>query len=287
MGRLLFCLALFFPLVLRSQSRPSASGSDTIVENIVINSNIFRNERTLRILLPRGYYDSSNKEKKYPVLFLNDGFSVFKNWKVKETVYRLVDSGLIKPLIVVGIDNAINNVNTNPDFRTNEYLPYPEETEPSVPNPQGKLYPDFLIEEVIPLINKHYRILPGKDNTGIGGSSYGGYISLYTYFQRPDVFGRLLLESTPFFISKNKIINEAAKFTHWNGKIVIGIGTQETPDTNINLKGMKAENQIVEIIRQHANTVQLKTIITPGASHNAKAWAARLPEDIVFLFGKE
>ena len=41
--------------------------------------------------------------------------------------------------------------------------------------PAGKQFPDFLVREVMPLVNDKYRAaLTGAPNTGIGGSSFGG-----------------------------------------------------------------------------------------------------------------
>jgi predicted alpha/beta superfamily hydrolase len=233
--------------------------------------------------LPPGYNDSSHQQDRYPVLYLNDGFSVFKNWHLKETVYNLIDSHKIAPIIIVGIDNAINNVNVNPDYRTDEYLPYPEESETTVPNPHGFLYPEFLVKEVLPLINQHYRTLTQAENTGVGGSSYGGYIALYSYFQKPNYFGRILLESTPFFISNEKILDDARSFSQWHGKISIGVSSQESPDENTNRRGQNAQQKFIDIIYPLSN-VKYQVSITPGGTHNAKAWCQRLPGDLLFLY---
>jgi enterochelin esterase-like enzyme len=70
----------------------------------------------------------------------------------RETVDELVSSGRIEPIIVVGIDNAGRRL------RPREYLPYPDDTRsPPEPDPQGKLYPLFLLNEVIPFVEARYR----------------------------------------------------------------------------------------------------------------------------------
>jgi pimeloyl-ACP methyl ester carboxylesterase len=47
----------------------------------------------------------------------------------------------------------------------------------------------------MPLIEERYSVLKGPENTGLGGSSLGGLITLYTQLAAPGVFGRLLIES--------------------------------------------------------------------------------------------
>lgn len=45
---------------------------------------------------------------------------------------------------------------------------------------EGKSYPDFLVSEVMPLIQTRYRIKTGSSNMVLGGCSYGGVSALYT-----------------------------------------------------------------------------------------------------------
>ncbi len=69
-------------------------------------------------------------------------------------------------MIVVGIDSTPR--------RANEYLPYPDPNNKELgktetQDVQGKQYGDFVINEVMPLIQKKYRVLTGAHITGIGG----------------------------------------------------------------------------------------------------------------------
>src|ERR1700682_149475 len=122
-----------------AQSNNHTPPADRNFELVELTSKVFGNSRTLRVLLPPGYSDNKNSKRRYPVLYFNDGYAVFTYWKAPETVYRLINAGEIEPVIVVCIDNASHNQN-DADKRTNEYLPYSDQSEPSVPTPQGKLY---------------------------------------------------------------------------------------------------------------------------------------------------
>src|SRR6201987_5254492 len=158
-------------------------------------SRFFRNTRFLRVWLPPGYDDSENSAKRYPVLYLNDGQNLFEpstsftgvEWQVDETAERLIREELIPPMIVVGIDNAGKD-------RLGEYMPSLA-LSPARLRVQGSRYPNFLIKEVMPFISRTYRIASGPENTGLGGSSLGALISLYTVASHPGWFGGLLLES--------------------------------------------------------------------------------------------
>jgi len=57
------------------------------------------------------------------------------------------------------------------------------------------------------------QVLRGSANTGLGGSSLGGLITLYTQLAAPGVFGRLLIESPSLFVANGKILKPVS-YTH-------------------------------------------------------------------------
>src|ERR1017187_7356653 len=167
------------------------------VEIIPFESKILHNTRMLRVLVPANYFSPHNAHRSYPVLYMQDGQNLFDDatsyageWHVDETVEHLVGSFKIPPMFVVGIDNDAGAK------RGSEYLPYPDPHNHDVADQDvhGKEYAKFLLTEVIPFIEKHYRVSRGAANTGLGGSSYGGNISLYTVLEHPGVFGHVLIE---------------------------------------------------------------------------------------------
>jgi predicted alpha/beta superfamily hydrolase len=250
-------------------------------------SRIFRNSRMLRLWLPPRYDAPGNEARHYPVLYLNDGQNLFDRatafagveWQVDETADRLIRQELIPPLIVVGIDNAQSD-------RIKEFLPY-RSFQPPVLRPQGKRYPSFLMDEVMPFVYERYRIARGPENTGLGGSSLGALISLYTVTERPGVFGRLLLESPSLFISNRRILKHSRRWRHWPEKVFLAIGTREAGRED-------KDKQVVEDVRELERSLRrsglddrrLRVKIDEGASHNEGEWAKRLPEALSFLFGK-
>jgi predicted alpha/beta superfamily hydrolase len=128
--------------------------------------------------------------------------------------------GTMPPMIFVGIDNAQKE-------RMKEYLPY-RSFNPAIMRPQGKRFPEFLLNEVMPFIQEHYRIARGPENTGLGGSSLGGLISLFTVLDRPGIFGKLLLESPSLFVSNRRLLKYSRAFRQWPLKSYLAIGTCES-----------------------------------------------------------
>jgi predicted alpha/beta superfamily hydrolase len=247
-----------------------------------VTSRIFGNTRLLRVWLPPDY--DGWGETRYPVLYLNDGQNLFDpatafagvHWQAAETATRLITEQKIRPLIIVGIDNTKN--------RACEYIPY-RSKDPRVLKPQGKCYPDFLQREVMPLIEERYPILKEPENTGLGGSSLGGLIALYTQLAAPGVFGRLLIESPSLFVGKRKILGESRRFRGWPARVYLGVGTRETGQA-------EKDEAIVDDVRELEAVLleagldesRLKARIGEGAGHNESAWAARFPEALEFLY---
>jgi enterochelin esterase-like enzyme len=248
-------------------------------------SRTFRNTRFVRVWLPPGYDDAENAGRHYPVLYLNDGQNLFESssafagveWQADETADRLIHAGTIPPMILVGIDNTGR-------ARIREYMPH-RSLHPMMLRARGHLYPNFLIKEIMPFVARNYRVAAGPENTGLGGSSLGALIALYTADVRPGVFGRLLLESPSLWASNRQAIRESRNVGHWTGRIYLGVGTAETGRKERDQSTVDDVRELAGIFR-HAglDDSRLQVVIEEGASHNEASWARRFPGALEFLF---
>ncbi len=247
---------------------------------------IFRNSRFLRVWLPPGYDDPANVSRRYPVLYLNDGQNLFEastsftgvEWQVDETSERLVREGVIPPMMVVGIDNAGKD-------RLREYLPH-RSLQPMMLRVQGSRYPDFLMKEVMPFVARNYRVAPGPENTGLGGSSLGALIALYTAVVRPNVIGRLLIESPSLWASNRQMIRESRAIEHWPQRIFLGTGTAEAGRPDKDQSMVDDVRELAAILRRAGlDDTRLRLVVEEGGTHHESAWARRFPEALAFLFG--
>ncbi|HEY3929629.1 MAG TPA: alpha/beta hydrolase-fold protein [Candidatus Koribacter sp.] len=257
------------------------------VEIVPFTSKIFGNTRNLRILLPPGYRVMQNRHSRYPVMYMQDGQNLYdvattpfgQEWQVDETIQLLWSEKKIAPMIIVGIDNA-------GEKRAEEYLPYRDEKfSPQVTQPRAADYARFLIEEVMPYVEQHYRVKTGPENTGLGGSSYGGLVSLYTVMQHPGIFGHLLIESMPLQIENGRLIQDAEATKQWPDKIFLGIGTKETNSPAMAAEHVQWTLRLERALRQQGlGPDRLKYVAKQGAQHNEHAWAERFPKAMLFLW---
>lgn len=294
-------LALFAFLILGGIAPPAtalqADLASPNVETLRLKSAIFHNTRTLRVLLPPGYREAANGNRRYPVLYLNDGIMAFRPAAidVEGALHGLIASGAIPPMIAVGIDNGASTPESlHPETdRANEFLPYPDvgfapdhlyAGDP--PSPQGRLYPRFLLEEVMPEVERRYRVARGPSNTGIGGFSYGGVAALHAALTYPEVFGTLLLESTPLWIGPDlALLKDIRAAARWPRAISIGAGTAESDDSVINEEGLREIEVLRSSISAASPDTRLRVMIKEGARHEPSAWRSRLPKALRFLYG--
>ncbi len=257
-----------------------------------LKSEVFNNTRKLRVLVPPGY--NRNRAQKYPVLYLNDGQNLYhvptaqtKNseWGIDETYKDLLAYREIEPLIIVGIDNAGRS------GRANEYLPYFDKyLSPPLPNPNGAKYPKFLAEEVLPFIEKNYRVRKGAEFTGLGGASYGALISLYTAIKMPNIFGKLLLESPSFYVDDAKILQEVNETNSLPNEIYVGVGTNEEakPDCQPGDQSHEAVQDVLKLKKileeKSFDSKNLKVLIDDCATHSEVAYGRRFADAMRFLY---
>jgi enterochelin esterase-like enzyme len=249
-------------------------------------SRVFRNTRYLRIWLPPGYDDASNAGRHYPVLYLNDGQNLFETstafagveWQVDETADRLIREGAVPPMIFVGIDN------TGKD-RIREYMPF-RSMHPRMLRVRGRYYPDFLIKEVMPFVQRNYRIATGPENTGLGGSSLGALIALYTAIARPGLIGRLLLESPSLWASGRQLVKESRSVRIWPERMFLAVGSAEAGSAERSRTVVDDVRELAAVMRRAVlSESRLRLVVKDGAGHNEAAWAERFPEALRFLYG--
>jgi len=258
-------------------------------------SGVFENARYLRVYLPSGYDLPENEDRRYPVLYMNDGQEMFDamperghgSWHADKIVAALVDRGIIAPMIVVGIDNAGVQ-------RAHEYLPYPVlNINPPEPSPAGRRYGEFLVREVLPFINMTYRTMPDPSHTGIGGASFGGLSAAFVIMSNPGVFGRVLIESPSFYADNEHILRDMRYVSEWPERVYLGVGTNEGGKSPCPARDHP--DRMTRDVLDFASTLRaagvdssrVKVVVTSCAMHNEDAWATRLPDALTFLFGSE
>ncbi len=247
--------------------------------------------RLVEIWLPPGYDSTSTR---YPVLYMSDGQNLFDpriastgvDWGVDEAIVRLVQRGVMPPVIVVGVWNSAE--------RGLEYSPWQ-----GAPN-----YARFLIEELIPRVNATFRTLTGPQNTAVIGSSMGGLLSFYLVTHHPETFGACGCMATAFPLSDalvQQYFPGVPKVAHPDTTpyivrdIAAGLQVPRGVRYWFDFGGHGIDSLFGpshEIVREWLLRQGLKEgtdfVIRryPESTHNEASWRARLEDPLTFLFGR-
>jgi len=235
--------------------------------------------RRIWVYLPPGYDSSA---RRYPVLYMHDGQNLFDPgssfcgvWAVDETLDALFRKKKTKGVIVVGIDNG-------GDERWNEYSPWCGED--GTGQCSGDKYARFIIDELKPQVDKRLRTLPGREHTGVAGSSLGGIISFYIALKYPRVFSRAGVFSPSFWFARaeaEQLIKRAR--TQQGLRIYMDVGTEEGDHRDDYLRDAGGLSALLT----GKKGVEHRFIIDKGGIHNEKAWAKRFPAAFLWLFEGE
>jgi predicted alpha/beta superfamily hydrolase len=192
-------------------------------------------------------------------------------WKMDEAAQRLIESGQIKPAIIVGIYNS-------PD-RTPEFTP--------PPTGRASDYAKFVVGEVKPFIDSHYRTMSDRANTAIGGSSMGGMVALWTARQHPDVFAQVAV-LTPFLRVNEKPLSDLlGSDVGWlKGKRVwIDMG----PSPRKYYPGDKPIEDAQAFVKVLSaglkGDVDYKYLELNEGEHTEASWQTRVDQVLLFLYG--
>lgn len=259
-----------------------------------LNSSILDNERLVRVYLPEAYL--LEPERRFPVFYLHDAQNLFDprtaylrghTWRAHITADRLTREGRMRPTILIGLDNAGIR-------RMSEYTPT---RDPMRGGGEGDLYGRLLVEELMPRLAARFRVLDGPANTGLGGSSLGGLISLALGLEYPQVFGRLAVMSPSLWWNNRSVFEWLARrvpsrtsrirprfapplpeFPH--PRIWLDIGTHE------GMRHVRDADMLHRRLldRGWRDGVEVRYLKVPGGLHNEDAWAARFDQMLEFLF---
>lgn len=277
------------------------SGSTILVYEIEPQSKISRIEkRKLWIYLPPNY-DKTNIY--YPVIYMQDGQNLwdgevlpFGGWKVNTTLDNLIRQNRIEPIIVVGIANSGERAKEYVGFSTLYGAQTNEDSMKLVLENQKKslAYMDFVINEVMPFVEKSFRVKKGRETTAIAGSSFGAGASLHIAFNNPSKFGMIgslsgghyptnshQFKEKPYKVFDYIIDNELPNNPSF--KIFLACGTTDI-DSMFLVETEKMYKKLKEKGWKEGDS--LYYLIPTNKGHNERTWAEQVQEMFTFFFGR-
>lgn len=229
-------------------------------------------KRKVWALLPHDYQTSNER---YPVLYLQDAQNLFNeqaqygNWEIDKKL-AVMSEYKIGKIIVIAIEHAEQD-------RIKEY----NVGKTVLGVGQGKKYIRFLTDTLKPFIDKTYRTKPEREFTGIGGSSMGGLVSIYSGLMYPEVYGKLMIFSPSLWVVPKMDFNQADFSEPGTTKIYLYAGGDESATM------IKHVKQFKKNIQQHeemSDKTKIKLSINLQGKHNETYWSDEFPKAIEWLF---
>ena len=137
-----------------------------------IMSEVMHDVRELDVYLPARF----REQRRYPLLIVHDGPDYLRFAGLQTVLDNLIHRQEI-PAMVVALIGSKN--------RLHEYA-------------NDERHAQFLVEELVPLLESRYPLLTDPSARGLMGSSFGAVAALSTAWRHSGAFGNLLLQSGSF-----------------------------------------------------------------------------------------
>ena len=258
-----------------------AASSPHLERHAAFPSRFLDRQRDVIVYLPPGY--AADQARRYPVLYMHDGQNLFdpdtsfvrgQHWRLGEMADMLIAEGRVRPLIIVGANHTGHG-------RVHEYTPTKD---PRLGGGLGKAYGRLLVEELKPFIDARYRTRPGRDHTGLGGSSLGGLSTMYLGLRHADVFGLLAVISPSVWWGRRAILRYVPKAKpRPDTRIWLDMGTAESRRGLADAR--KLRNALVKAGWREDDDLAYSE--PHGGTHSETAWAHRVGDVLQFLFPGE
>ena len=230
--------------------------------------------RKVWALLPFDYHISG---KHYPVLYLQDAQNLFNegtefgNWEIDKKLSVLAEYGR-GDVIVIAIEHGNEE-------RIKEYI---FDNDTVVKGAEGKKYIRFITDTLKPYVDSVYRTKKDRENTGIGGSSLGALISIYSGFLYPEVYSKLMIFSPSLWVEPQNNFPMMYFRTPYFTKIYLYGGQREGAKMVKRLKVF--EENLRHWEEQRLFDFEFKLSINPDGTHQEFFWSQEFPKAVEWLF---
>ena len=285
-------IALSKKKILKTHSEQHIAASIKPVMISDFYSAALRREVKMEVLLPPWYEETPDHE--FKVLYLNDG-QMLKHIKMREALIDCYNRQVIPPIIVVAVHSQ------------NRMQEYGVSAVPDYRNRGGKAnkYARFFTNELIPLINKNFRVQSGPDSLAIAGFSLGGLSALdiawnnHPIFKTVGVFsGSLWWRSKGYLDGYNETKDRIAHNMIRNSRKRDGLrlwfqcGTHDEMADRNNNGLIDAIDDTLDIIKEleligYEMKDDLDYVEVANGQHNEKTWGDVMPIFLEYAFSEK
>ncbi|MBQ3644331.1 MAG: esterase family protein [Candidatus Riflebacteria bacterium] len=229
-------------------------------------------KRPITVWLPDSY---SEKSEPNAVIYMHDGQNLFEpsasfagnDWKVDETLTKMLKAKKIKACIVVAIPNSPDRMK-----------------ELNLESKHGKAYAEFVINEVMPFVNGKFNTSKKPEDNIVAGSSMGGLMSFQMAIEYPDIFGKAACFSPAFPLTFSQTMGKVSKSKSLPLQSMIYLDTGEYED-----QITRSYYEMMELLQKkgYIEGKNLFGYFDKKATHTESAWANRFHIPMQYFLGNK
>ena len=277
-----------------ASAQPSASV--TVLPNDSLVSVPLNRPVHLTIILPPGY---SPTGPLLPVLYLNDGQDI-PRLHLNNVLDSLYNAQTIRPFVLIAPHANVDRIQEYGTATQADYLNR---------GSKAAAYTDFVLTELMPYVQTHYRVSTLPADNVIAGFSLGGLSAFDIGFHHPERFSRVGVFSGSFWWRSKKfssaydddtdrIMHSLVRKSTTKPAVKFWLQTgthDETSDRNNN-GVIDSIDDTLDIINElttkgfHRETAgnqnDIRYVEVQGGEHNQKTWSAIMPDFLGWAFGK-
>jgi len=230
----------------------------------------------VHVYFPRGY---DEMKEPIPVVYLLDAEYSFG--AVAYTIRRLIKDNLIPPVLLVGVAYEVP-YDEYYSRRERDFTPTVAHLEYFPAAGHAEAFSRFLREELVPFVNKSYRVDP--DDRTIVGLSFSGLFCTYILFADTDLFNRYVIVSPSLWWDNGVLFDYEADYRSRHATLQAHVywasGEEDGPDI---LKDLRRMEQVLAERRYPGLQYQVK--LFPDETHPT-VFPIAVSHGLRFVFAK-
>jgi predicted alpha/beta superfamily hydrolase len=228
--------------------------------------------RKIWALLPHDYHTS---DEQYPVLYLQDAQNLFGetgqygSWNIDKKLAVMSDYDIGK-IIIIAIEHG--EAERLVEYNVGKTL---------LGKGTGKEYIRFITDTLKPFVDTTFRTLSDRQHTGIGGSSMGGLVSVFSGLMYPEVFGKLMIFSPSLWVIPKIKLGFLDMFDPMETSVYLYAGGDESESMIKHVTKFRKRLLSRESLQ---GKMKVRLSINQEGKHNETYWSDEFPKAIEWLF---
>ncbi|MBU6181358.1 MAG: hypothetical protein KGR46_00905 [Verrucomicrobia bacterium] len=251
-----------------------------------VHSRILAGERELTVWLPPSY--GRGEGKRFPLVLLYDGANVFDpatsavsnvDWAADEWVDLMSREGVMPEAVVVGVCHPEGFSEDNATMRDFDLSP----------ELGGAAFAQFVVSELLPYLDQHYRTDARAEARMLGGAGLGALNAFHVALRHPGFFGKFACLSTSFEDVSQSLPDQSALLRALEAEPALDAGARmyfDHGDQGLDECYAGYHALLAGLLREKGwkEGAEFTVRSVPGGAHTELSWRARFGDALRFLF---